>query len=211
MPKLKPLEEIINIPLRSVGGRISYFNSNGVIEVSELSSDKRVSSKDVVDTALDTIFEGNVVVDVMAYKSAAAKLNPGSTYEDFVKLLEKAQSKSNSIRSTQSKGKVVNPLPTGLDRFITGYESPATYFKEDGSKEIDSIVIYVGYLRYYDGDKTKYIKDNIQEIIKKTKTHLLKNDRYKTHNLTQDKLKCTRVRNFTKQDTLELTFRLNEG
>ena len=185
---MRNINEIKNLVLRKFKGSIYYFNDNGIYcEVKSKEAEKMNFSnlhfrKDGTFWIDDTFFTDYINPNWVIARKAIAKLELGSTIEDFKKIIENTKLD-------------VHIKPDGLERFITKINKPTFVRCPENLKEntFDYIYVDLCIISKWDEDKKQYIKKHIKQIEEKVLSTLESNKTFKSFGVPLNYLKVSRI------------------
>lgn len=145
-------------------------------------------------------------------RKAAAKLKPGDTYEDFKKYIEEScEYYKNLYEVMKEKQGVYHDRAEGLDRFIVKILRPIILREPENTnrKTFDIIKVQMDIITHWDTDRTQYIKDNKEEIVRKAIEKIAQDRYFKYYGVNVNVLALTKMLRLN-DNMIELIFELKK-
>ena len=235
--KLKSLEEIKFVPLRKKGGKIYYFNQDGIIATSspaclpdpliswaekKFRTDFPKAGEECFTTFLSALLsrfrpdEKSLLADEplcdkasLILKRAIAGLEEGDTYEKLEKRLEEREEYyRNLYKIKKEKGEYHNH-PEGLDRFIARICKPIILREpeNDNPDTFDIIKVQMELITEWEEDRKRYICSNKEEIVRRAVEKIRTDRGFRRYGVEVNVLALTKMM-MLDRNTLELIFEL---
>ena len=199
-------KNLINCVMRKIGDKVYYFDENGIYQSMAVEEAKenptlknRISIKKGNDYFWDLSVEtGLHIENSILFKSAVAKMKEGDTLEDLEKYVQEARIQRH-------------PKPIGLDKFIIGIDKPIIQREtgNDNTKTFDFIFVEVRIILNWDGDRCKYIKENMKAIKDRVIKKVSDDKSFKKFGVPVNILRLSRV-TLRRDNVLEFVFELKE-
>lgn len=235
--KLKSLEEIRFVPLRKKGGKIYYFNQDGIIATSSPAclpdpliswAEKKFrinflqSEEECFPTFLSALLsrfrpdEKSLLSEEplcdkasLILKRATAGMEEGDTYEKLEKRLEESEAYYRNLYREKKENGVYHAHPEGLDRFIARICRPLILREpENGNPDtFDIIKVQMELITEWEEDRKKYICSNREEIVRRDVEKIRTDRGFRRYGVEVNVLALTKMM-MLDRNTPELIFEL---
>lgn len=198
-------KNLINCVMRIHGNKVYYFDESGIYQcmaVEEAKENTTLKNKVAIqlrgrDYFHKLVFEtGLHIENSILFKSAVAKMKEGDTLEDLEKYVQETKIQRH-------------PKPIGLDKFIIGIDKPIIQREtgNDNKKTFDFIFVEVRIILNWDGDRRKYIEENMKAIKDRVIKKVSADKSFKKFGVPVNILRLSRV-TLRRDNILEFVFEL---
>ena len=145
-------------------------------------------------------------------RKAMALLKEGDNYSDLQRYLKESFDYYNNMYKVMAENKgFYHDKPEGLDRFIVKILKPVILQvpENDNPKTFDIIKVQIDIISQWETDRTKYIKDNKKEIVRRAVEKIAQDNAFRKFGVDVNVLALTKMLRLN-DNMIELIFELKK-